>query len=557
MGWSNIVSTTNSQEVAEVDAASNCPICECRLTDDVARCPRCNLVYHYPCWSLAAGCPSCGYDTKRLLPSGAAHLSKRLSLLSFLTSLSCRIHSSVWLLALLFTISIPILGQSLALSTLGFTGLLGTMLSFSLDLFHLVLPLMWIFVVVSAVPLGFLYRHLMKARTRWPGRLPAAVSSRELPWIDSVMARIPLWLGLTFSAWALFNVLYGLGSVSLLAHHLLMTICFVVAPCYITHLLLAKRVTMLSHIEQYTKAINRPNEGIIIGTHLPRQRPTIALPISTLPRHNLEKAARCPVCGCDVQHRAVLCPTCDTPHHHDCWEYTGNCSIFGCPGVHGEKVTEVKPEPRMRSISSMAIPAVGKGSDMVQKVDRWLFALKGHFVSFVAAVLGIQLLLWSRVLPTAMVKGDAVISTLALWAPSFSQGGLVLTIIGLLAFLIFTWQSHRKRSLIEDELASSNRRPITTRNSFELAATMMNASFVGLVTWTLAWAFVIPVMAANQPAAWSHQLTLVDMVAFIAVGILLPLLSLNASKSSVNKAQQLQKRLSTYVPRIGRRRTIN
>ncbi len=41
----------------------------------------------------------------------------------------------------------------------------------------------------------------------------------------------------------------------------------------------------------------------------------------------------CKVCGeaIDGQPR-VVCATCKTPHHRDCWEFIGGCSIFGCKG---------------------------------------------------------------------------------------------------------------------------------------------------------------------------------------------------------------------------------
>ena len=41
----------------------------------------------------------------------------------------------------------------------------------------------------------------------------------------------------------------------------------------------------------------------------------------------------CKVCG-DLIETApwVTCATCLTPHHRDCWEFIGACSIFGCQG---------------------------------------------------------------------------------------------------------------------------------------------------------------------------------------------------------------------------------
>ena len=41
----------------------------------------------------------------------------------------------------------------------------------------------------------------------------------------------------------------------------------------------------------------------------------------------------CKVCGDLIADTPwVVCTTCQTPHHQDCWEFIGACSIFGCTG---------------------------------------------------------------------------------------------------------------------------------------------------------------------------------------------------------------------------------
>ncbi len=43
----------------------------------------------------------------------------------------------------------------------------------------------------------------------------------------------------------------------------------------------------------------------------------------------------CKVCGeLIIDDPAVLCGVCRTPHHRDCWEFVGSCSIYGCNGRH-------------------------------------------------------------------------------------------------------------------------------------------------------------------------------------------------------------------------------
>jgi hypothetical protein len=42
-------------------------------------------------------------------------------------------------------------------------------------------------------------------------------------------------------------------------------------------------------------------------------------------------AGRCPVC-CSPVSPKFACPGCGTPHHADCWKYSGGCGIFACAG---------------------------------------------------------------------------------------------------------------------------------------------------------------------------------------------------------------------------------
>lgn len=39
---------------------------------------------------------------------------------------------------------------------------------------------------------------------------------------------------------------------------------------------------------------------------------------------------KCQVCGEEIQDDLVFCHRCKTPHHRECWQYNGACSVFGC-----------------------------------------------------------------------------------------------------------------------------------------------------------------------------------------------------------------------------------
>ncbi|QEH34712.1 hypothetical protein OJF2_32540 [Aquisphaera giovannonii] len=49
----------------------------------------------------------------------------------------------------------------------------------------------------------------------------------------------------------------------------------------------------------------------------------------------------CKVCGEPIGEdaEAVACTKCQTPHHRDCWEYVGACSIYGCGCKFARPVT--------------------------------------------------------------------------------------------------------------------------------------------------------------------------------------------------------------------------
>lgn len=38
----------------------------------------------------------------------------------------------------------------------------------------------------------------------------------------------------------------------------------------------------------------------------------------------------CKICGDTIDRLAVKCASCKTIHHHECWEYAGVCSTYGC-----------------------------------------------------------------------------------------------------------------------------------------------------------------------------------------------------------------------------------
>ena len=77
------------------------------------------------------------------------------------------------------------------------------------------------------------------------------------------------------------------------------------------------------------------HDGLLDGV---LQRMNQGIAIVDAAEHEPEDAGppTCKVCGETIQAGPViLCAACNTPHHHDCWEYVGACSIYGCNGKVG------------------------------------------------------------------------------------------------------------------------------------------------------------------------------------------------------------------------------
>jgi TM2 domain-containing membrane protein YozV len=52
----------------------------------------------------------------------------------------------------------------------------------------------------------------------------------------------------------------------------------------------------------------------------------------------------CPYCTTEIEEadpNRTICPTCTAPHHGDCWEENGGCTVFGCASAPGEGPTVV------------------------------------------------------------------------------------------------------------------------------------------------------------------------------------------------------------------------
>jgi hypothetical protein len=62
---------------------------------------------------------------------------------------------------------------------------------------------------------------------------------------------------------------------------------------------------------------------------------------------DVNRGADCPGCGAPVGDDGGQCVRCRTPHHKDCWEYFGGCSVFACAG-RPARMRQRRPRVRVR-----------------------------------------------------------------------------------------------------------------------------------------------------------------------------------------------------------------
>jgi hypothetical protein len=64
-------------------------------------------------------------------------------------------------------------------------------------------------------------------------------------------------------------------------------------------------------------------------------------------------SALCPYCSDEVEPvgpNASFCTSCGTPHHQDCWEENGGCTVFGCPAAPAEELKIHVTNPDLETI---------------------------------------------------------------------------------------------------------------------------------------------------------------------------------------------------------------
>lgn len=107
------------------------------------------------------------------------------------------------------------------------------------------------------------------------------------------------------------------------------------------------------------------------------------------------KDTPCLVCGEAVGPAPVGCPTCETPHHFDCWEYNDGCAVYAC---------QIKAKPREPVEARPELP--GKLGLPQKRAGSYA----GH--------------LWAPPVATVSVFVSEALAIILFWVGNFAAGSL-------------------------------------------------------------------------------------------------------------------------------------
>jgi len=159
---------------------------------------------------------------------------------------------------------------------------------------------------------------------------------------------------------------------------------------------------------------------------------------------------RCPVCATAVEHDEVVCPRCQTPHHRECWEYTGGCAIFGCDGL--------------RWRPSRAPAALTAEAALLQaRAESYLDMFRYHWVTFVTAGTGlVSAMTLYAVIPLFFLFFPPVTDALqgAAWAASMAELFLYAVTLGATAvYFSLAIPAYLRARALEASMGSALPRP--------------------------------------------------------------------------------------------------
>ena len=245
--------------------------------------------------------------------------------------------------------------------------------------------------------------------------------------------------------------------------------------------------------------------------------------------------ANCPVCGCNCDEEPRVCTRCHTPHHYECWDYSGGCAIFGCD----------EKRWRQPAISSDLAP-------LRQKVERWITLYKGHWYSLCAAVGGTVLVMGSVTLPVWGYRLPTVLQAITRVASSIQSAGVLLAIGGILTYIFINILERLSRKELKD--AVNLQEPAVGSESREVVDRLDESSdengLYSLLFSSIGFLISVAILFAYVRHSFPNlnwHISYAQAAAFLAMGVAFPAALYSASRARLAYIGSLQNRLAASL----------
>ena len=245
--------------------------------------------------------------------------------------------------------------------------------------------------------------------------------------------------------------------------------------------------------------------------------------------------ANCPVCGCQCEDEPHICDRCQTPHHQECWDYSGGCAIFGCD------------EKRWQRSATSTDLTVVKGS-----VKKWINLYQGHWYSLCAAVGGTVIVMGSVTLPVWGYRLPAILKAVTKVAVSLQSVGVLLALGGIIGYIIFNILERVSRKdltsavNLQEPANGADSRAVVDR----LDESTSESSIYSLLFTAMGFLLSVALLFGYLRHAFPYRqwyVSYAEATLFLTMGIAFPMALYSACRKRLAYISSLQNRLAASL----------
>ena len=247
--------------------------------------------------------------------------------------------------------------------------------------------------------------------------------------------------------------------------------------------------------------------------------------------------ANCPVCGCHCEDEPHVCDRCHTPHHQECWDYSGGCAIFGCD------------EKRWHSSATSTDLTVVKDS-----VEKWINLYRGHWYSLCAAVGGTVIVMGSVTLPVWGYRLPTLLHAVTKVAVSLQSIGVLLALGGILAYILFNILERASRKglasavTLQEPANGAESRAVVDRLDESTSESSIYSLLFAAMGFLISVAFLFGYLRFAFPnLQW--YVSYAEAMLFLILGVAFPSALYSASRRRLAYINSLQNRLAASLKR--------